>query len=206
MENSKDGIGPLFYKNDESVGDSDRDIAFENAVHLYAACCESALANGHRIVNPKTGELIPFRVVLVRMEDLLFYPEDVYNRFCDHGFEATREFSESLLAEAYKGFGGLSATDPVRTMVQLRFDAMRNSHAFTKMRKAIKRDKWYQQTAWVSQAMHYPHSFELANCAFMLDPWSGSYPYAFTDAADEKLEQDAEREFNLLMGTATLEC
>ena len=66
--------------------------------------CAAVLCNGHRVVDSSTGELIPFRVILIQMEQLTFEPEQVYNDLIALGFEAKIRFNEDLLEEAPKGF------------------------------------------------------------------------------------------------------
>ena len=83
QKNPRDGIGPLYYAHDASVGDADRKaVGFQNAIHIFASDYESILCNGHRVVDRIIGELIPFRVVIVRMEDLTFRPPGGLQQIC----------------------------------------------------------------------------------------------------------------------------
>ena len=199
-EGSK-GCGPVLYAHDSSCGDDDhQQVAFQNLVHCWVSYYESVLCNGHKVVNKTTGRMIPFRVIIIRMEDLKFNPDVVYSRLIEAGLEAKRGFDESLLGESPKGYIGLTVNDERRSMDELRIDATTRTQDFEDFESKVLRDIWFQRSSWVRHALHYPHSFKLASAGFTMCPWSGTYPKRFPSLELQEEEVKAEIAFNKMMG------
>ena len=68
-------IGPLHYEADHTVCDDDID-----KIVFYTAYSESIRCHGHRVVDKAIGQMLPFRLIVVKDGDLKMHSVRVRHR------------------------------------------------------------------------------------------------------------------------------